>query len=124
MLVYNWNFNPLTCYTHQDGYTDVVMTVHWQYSAQSGSLNESGSFVPQYSAQIIGTQGFTFDPTGSTFIPFEELTKDIVLGWITGSFGDERVAQMSASLAAQIADQITPKVVTLPAPWISTGSLP
>lgn len=117
MLNYNWNFNPLTCYTHQDGYEDVVMTVHWQYSAQSGSLNESGSFVPQYTAQIIGTQGYTFDTGSGTFIPFEELTKDIVLGWITGSFGDERIGQMSASLEAQIVDQITPKIVNLQAPW-------
>jgi len=117
MLNYNWNFNPLTCYTHQDGYEDVVMTVHWQYSAQSGSLNESGSFVPQYTAQIIGTQGYTFDTGSGTFIPFEELTKDTVLGWITGSFGDERIGQMSASLEAQIVDQITPKIVNLPAPW-------
>jgi hypothetical protein len=93
------------------------MTVHWQYSAQSGSLNESGSFVPQYSAQVIGTQGFTFDPSGSSFVPFEELTKDIVLGWITGSMGDERIGQMSASLESQITDQITPKIVNLPAPW-------
>ncbi len=89
MLVYNWNFDPLTCYTHQDGFTDVVMTVHWQYSAQSGSLNDSGSFVPEYSAQIIGTQGFTFDPSSSVFIPFEDLTKDTVLGWMTGSMGEE-----------------------------------
>lgn len=117
MLVYNWNFNPLTCYTRQDGYNDVVVTVHWQYSAQSGSLNESGSFVSQYTAQIIGTEGFTFDPSGSSFIPFEELTKDIVLGWVTGSMGEERINDMSASLERQIEDQITPKIINLPAPW-------
>ena len=122
MLTYNWNFDPLTCYTHEAGYDDVVMTVHWQYSAQSGSLNESGSFVPQYSAQIIGTQGYTFDPSGSTFIPFADLTKEIVLGWITGSFGEERIAQMSSSLEAQIADKITPKIVNLQAPWLTPPS--
>ena len=118
MLVYNWNFDPLTCYTHQDGFTDVVMTVHWQYSAQSGSLNDSGSFVPEYSAQIIGTQGFTFDPSSSVFIPFEDLTKDTVLGWMTGSMGEVRIAQMSASLEAQIEDKIAPKIVNLQAPWL------
>jgi hypothetical protein len=118
MLVYNWNFNPLTCYTHHDGLDDVVTTVHWQYSAQSGSLNDSGSFVPTYIAQSIGTESFTFDPSGSTFIPFNELTKDIVLGWITGSMGDDRIAQMSSSLEQQIIDQITPKIVNLSPPWV------
>lgn len=117
MLNYNWNFSPLTCQTFQDGYTDVVMTVHWQFSAQSGSLNESGSFVSQYSSQVIGAQSFTFDPSGSSFVPFNELTKDLVLGWVTGSLGEERVTQMSASLLTQIEDQITPKIVNLPPPW-------
>lgn len=117
MLNYIWNFNPLTCQTHVGEYQDVVMTVHWQYYAQSGSVNESGSFVPQYTAQNIGTESFTFDPSGSSFIPFEELTKDIVLGWVTGSMGEERIVQMQVSLEQQIADQITPKIVNLPAPW-------
>lgn len=119
MLNYYWNFNPLTCHAHQDGYDDVVMTVHWQYYAQSGSLNESGSFIPQYTAQIIGTQGFTFDPNESTFIPFDELTKEIITEWVTSAMGEDRIAQMSASLEAQIADQITPKIVNLPAPWLT-----
>lgn len=120
MIVYDWNFNSFTCQTHQNGYEDVVMTVHWQYSAHSGSFNETGVFVPQYKAQIIGTQNFTFDPSGSSFIPFNELTKEIVLRWVTGSMGDERIAQMSASLEAQIIDQITPKIVNLTPPWNNT----
>ena len=118
MLNYEWNFNPLTCQPHVGEFDDVVVTVHWQFYAKSGSMNESGTFVPQYTAQSIGAQGFTFDPLGSEFIPFEELTKDIVLGWVTGSLGEERIAQLSASLEAQIADQITPKVVNLSPPWV------
>lgn len=83
------------------------MTVHWQYIAQSGS----------YTAQNIGTQSFTFDPNQDTFIPYEELTKDIVTGWIEGAMGEERIIQMQDMLRQNIEDQITPKVVNLPAPW-------
>lgn len=119
MIKYDWNFNPLTCQTHQDGYNDVVMTVHWQYTAQSGSFNESGSFIPQYTARVIGTQGFTFDPSGSSFIPFNELTKETVLGWITGSVGEERITQLNTILETQITDQITPKIVNLSPPWMN-----
>lgn len=120
MINYNWNFDPLTCYTHDSGYEDVVFVVHWQFSGTSGSVDGSGS---TYSAQIIGTQGFTFSPDSGSFVPFEELTKDIVLGWVTGSMGEERINQMTASIEQQIQEKITPSVVNLRAPWLPTGSL-
>lgn len=123
MINYQWNFNPLTCYTHEAGYDDVVFTVHWQFSGTSGSLNESGSFVSQYNAQIIGTQNFTFSPDSGSFTPFNELTFDQVRGWVETAIGEERIAQMSASIAQQIQDQITPVIVNLPAPWAPTGSM-
>jgi hypothetical protein len=120
MLTYNWNFNPLTCHTHLEGHEDVVMTVHWQYSAVSASIDTTG---PSYSAQNIGTQSFTLDPEQENFIPFEELTKETVQGWIETAMGEDRITQMQESLALQIEDQITPKIVNLPAPWIPTGSI-
>jgi hypothetical protein len=122
MINYNWNFNPLTCYTHQDGYDDVVMTVHWQFIGTSGSIDGSGS---QYTAQSIGTESFVFNPTGS-FTPFDQLTKEIVQGWVEGKMGSDRISQMSASIAQQIEDQITPKIVNLSPPWNNpapTGSI-
>ena len=112
-IIYNWNFNPLTCYTHQDGYDDVVMTVHWQFIGTSGSL---------YTAQSIGTESFTFNPTVS-FTPFDQLTKEIVQGWVEDKMGPERISQLSASVAQQIEDQITPKIVNLSPPWIPSGSV-
>lgn len=112
MITYTWNFDPLTCYTHKDGYEDVVLTVHWQLTAASGSTPDA-----YYSARNIGTQTFTFDPDSETFIPFNELTKEIVQSWVTTAMGEEAVNQMMASLEAQIEDQITPKIVNLPPPW-------
>jgi hypothetical protein len=117
MLVYNWNFNPLTCETHQDGYNNVVVTVHWQYSAQSGSLNDADEFVPQYTAQNIGTQSFTFNPSAEEFIPFDQLTKEIVTDWVETAMGEDNIVQMQESLVRNIEDQITPRIVNLPAPW-------
>ena len=116
MINYNWNFNPLTCYTHQDGYDDVVMTVHWQFIGTSGSIDGSGS---QYTAQSIGTQTFTFDPTTGSFVPYNDLTKEIVQGWVEGAMGTDRIAQLSQSIAQQIEDKITPKIVNLSPPWQS-----
>lgn len=120
MINYKWNFNPLTCYTHEAGYDDVVVTVHWQFSGLSGSADITGS---QYFAQIVGTQNFTFSPDSGSFTPFNELTFDQVRGWIETAMGEERIVFMSASVAQQIQEQITPVIVNLQAPWLPTGSI-
>jgi hypothetical protein len=37
--------------------------------------------------------------------------------------GAEQVANLEASLATNIANQINPPVVTLQSPWLTTGSI-
>lgn len=111
---YTWQFNPLECYPTASGETDVVFLVHWQMYANTGSYNSSA----------IGTQNVPL-PSGSVFIPYEELTKDVVQGWVETAMGPERIAALTASLAQQIENQINPPVLTLPAPWLApipTGS--
>lgn len=112
MVTYAWNFNPLTCHPNKDGYEDVVLTVHWQLTATSGSAPNV-----VYSAQSIGTHSLVFNPNSDTFIPFNELTKEIVQSWVITSMGEETVNQLMASLQEQIEDQITPKIVHLSPPW-------
>lgn len=111
MITYNWNFNPLTCYTQHEGQSDVVMMIHWQYSA-SKIVDEH-----TYSVQSIGTVSLPLDTTSDTFIPFAELTKDTVQSWVEASLGEERITKMQESLSTQIEEQITPKIVNLLAPW-------
>jgi len=45
------------------------------------------------------------------------LTKEVVQQWVETQLGEERVEQMKASLATQIEEEITPKIVNHPAPW-------
>lgn len=109
---YNWNFNPLESYPTASGETDVVFLVHWQLYASTGS----------YGASNIGVQHISTFQSGSTFIPFNELTKDIVYGWVTSSMGSENVDRMYAGLAASIENQINPPVLIQQAPWLNTTS--
>jgi len=111
MITYNWNFNPLTCHAQLEGHTDVVMTIHWQLSATEVVDDKT------YSAQSIGTTSLEFDASAESFIPFAELTKEVVQQWVETQLGEERVEQMKASLTTQIEEQITPKIVNHPAPW-------
>jgi hypothetical protein len=108
-ITYNWNFNPLESYPTASGETDVVFLVHWQLHANTGS----------YNASSIGIQHIATLESGSIFIPFSELTKDIVYGWITSSMGSESIDRMYAGLAASIESQINPPVLVQQAPWLN-----
>ena len=109
-ITYNWNFNTLESYPTASGETDVVFLVHWQLYASTGS----------YGASSIGTQAIAALQSGSTFIPFNELTKDIVYGWVTSSMGSGSIDAMYASLAVNIENQINPPVLVQQAPWLNT----
>jgi len=115
---YNWNFNPLESYPTASGETDVVFLVHWQLYATKGPY--TGSFTGSYNASVIGTQAIAALESGSTFIPFSELTKDIVYGWVTSSMASGSVDAMYASLEQQIENQINPPVLIQKAPWLNT----
>ena len=106
---YNWNFNPLESYPTASGETDVVFLVHWQLYASTGS----------YGASSIGTQTVGPLQSGSIFTPFNELTKDMVFGWVTSSMASGSVEAMYTSLAQQIENQINPPILVQQAPWLN-----
>jgi hypothetical protein len=110
---YNWQFNPLESYPTASGQTDVVFLVHWQCYASTGSM-ESASY---YQDVSIGVAPVTYD-TGSTFIPFNELTKDTVYSWVEHALGSDQIEQIKVNLVNKIEDKINPKVLVQTAPWI------
>jgi len=114
---YNWNFNPLESYPTASGETDVVFMVHWQLYATKGPY--TGSFTGSYTASSIGTQTVGPLQSGSAFIPFNELTKDIVYGWVTSSMASGSVDRLYASLEQQIENQINPPILIQQAPWLN-----
>ena len=103
---YTWVIERLDCYPERDGQTDVVFTVHWRLNAQDGEYGASG----------YGTVGVSYAP-GQPFTPYADLTEAQVVGWVQAALGPEQVAQMEAALAANIAAQINPPVVSPPLPW-------
>jgi hypothetical protein len=86
-ITYNWEINPLDAYPTHGGEADVVFSAHWQLNASSGSLENSGSL---YTAIELGSQPITYH-SGSEFIPFNELTLEIVQGWVEEGMGETQV---------------------------------
>ena len=102
MITYNWNCKTVDVHPQEEGQTDVVYNVHWIVTGVDGD----------YSATNIGTQVVPLDPE-STFIPFEDLTNEIVVGWTKEAMGEDQVDQIETSIASQIAEKENPTSVTL-----------
>jgi len=80
-----------------------VTIAHWRVTAQDGD----------YTASSYGTQSFTPDPASPDFVAFEDLTEEIVLGWVKNQMDTDA---MEAGLASQIEAQKEPVTVT-GMPW-------
>jgi hypothetical protein len=90
MTNYTWtivNMDRLTA----DGF---VVTVHYNVFATDGT----------YNASTYGTVGYTEQP-GETYIPYADLTQEMVVGWVQTSLGKDTV---ETSLQSQIDAQINP----------------
>jgi hypothetical protein len=110
---YEWQFNPLESYPTASGQSDVVFKVHYQLTASTGSL-ETLDF---YSRSAIGVVPVEY-VSGSEFIPYNQLTKDIVYSWVSGSLGEDYINSMKQNLSNQIEDIIHPTVLVQQAPWL------
>jgi hypothetical protein len=116
-----WKVTNLDCYPKYDQETDVVFTVHWDCLGNivvgTGSL--SGSV---YNSRLYGTTGVQYH-SGSAFIPYDQLTENVVLGWTFDSMGSGSKANIEAGAISSLYTQINPPVVQPPLPWVTTGSV-
>ena len=104
MITYDWNCKTVDAYPQDGEYTDLVYNVHY---IVSGEDNETA-----YIGTVIGTQNLNVSDV-TEFIPFEDLTNEVVVGWTKAAMGEEQVASIEASIESQINSLITPTSVTL-----------
>jgi len=109
MITYNWNCKTVDVHPQEEGETDVVYNVHWIVTGTSDQLDSEGN---PYSTTNIGTQVVPLD-SGTPFIPFENLTNEIVVGWTQDAMGEEEVTNIEANIAANIELLINPTSITL-----------
>jgi len=111
-ITYKWDIPQMNAHIQAEGEENVIYTVHYRYT---GSEESNGK---TYSSTTIGTQGYTY-VAGAPFAPYEnsEAFEAIVIGWLESSLD---VAQMQASIAANIQSQITPVNEDLYFTWQSS----
>ena len=103
---FNWTITCLERYIS----TGLVKKVHWR-------LNAEQSGYKQYSLGIV-----TLPPPGENFIPFEDLTEEIIIGWL-GSIQEFDKAEVETELQTKL-DQFLLSETTLGGmlPWkVETG---
>jgi hypothetical protein len=104
----DWSIGALDCRVQEDGLSDVVYLVHWRVSKTEVDGDKT------YSASVYSTCSVP-GPNPASFVPYDQLTQDEVLGWIWAN-GVDRAAT-EAAVQQQIELQKHPVVVSPPLPW-------
>lgn len=102
MITYDWNCKTVDVYPQKEGKTNVVYNIHW---IVTGTKED-------YSVNNIGTQIVKLDPE-TPFIPFDELTNEIVVGWTKNAIGEKQVKAIEDSIASKIAEVENPTSITM-----------
>jgi hypothetical protein len=109
MTTYTWNVTQL--YTETiEGKEDYVVLAHCETIGVDEDYTASVPNVIQFSTEEVGT-----------FIPYADLTEEIVVGWIKEVLGEDGVLSIEASIQGQIDSQINPPQVpvNIPLPWLN-----
>jgi DUF2075 family protein len=104
-----WFINQMESLPSDGNLKDFVINVHWNRNAKE-TINGV-----EYFASVYGAQSFSKDDVAN-FIPYEDLTYDIVCGWLDASID---VAALDLNLDAQIENQVNPPIVVLPLPFVN-----
>ena len=90
-----WYINQLECLPKDGDLQDFVVVCHWSRLAKE-TINEK-----EYIASVYGSQSFSKENV-TNFIPYEELTYEIVSSWLDSSLD---VEALDVNLDAQIENQ-------------------
>ena len=67
-----------------------------------------------------GKDTYTNNPDQPGFIPYDQLTQDIVLGWVWAGLGDGGKAAVEAKLTAKVEAQLNPTTAQ-GVPWVQSN---
>jgi len=101
-----WTISTLEHNTADGG----VIVAHWRVNDEETVGEET------YSASGYSTQSFTYDASNPDFIPYADLTEEVVVQWVQDAIGADEVARIEAALTANIEEQKNP-TVTDGVPW-------
>ncbi len=107
MINYTWKIKNLWTKTI-DGQQDYVVIAAYDVTGVDGEFTSSLSNTAQFSTASV-----------SEFVPYADLTEEIVLGWIQSELGENGLLSITACIEGQIESQKNPPVSPeiTPLPW-------
>jgi len=102
---YTWRILNIVSLAEHQGQKNVVTAINWHCIAKNG-LN---TVFKSDSTEI------PFDPNAE-FTPYDQLTKDKVMGWLQSTLGTAGIANVESALSEQLAKEAIGPTV-LPNPW-------
>ena len=98
MTTYKWSIRLLGSKPASLGEKYFVDLLNWSYNA----TDEQGNY-----AACFGTTQLNQSTDGEyTYTPLENLTEEQVIGWLLDSLGQQKIAELTASLDLQIQQNI------------------
>ena len=117
-MAFNWVIFQLDSIPSIDGMDKVISTIHYRaqkvysetiFDAETETNSDKNLFTADtYGALSVGT------PHEASFTPYDEVTKEMVEGWLEDSLDTEAI---EANLDAQIQNFLNPPIVAYPLPW-------
>ena len=98
----NWTISSVKAKVEQDGLQNVIHTIHWRLGKQDG----------EHYADVYGSKSLAA-PSPDNFIPSEDVTLEIIKGWLEASFEAEELESLEANLTAQIEAKKNPTEIEL-----------
>ena len=106
-MEYLWQVNAM--YVVQQPEPNYVVTVLWTLSGTDG----------EYTASIQGNTELAVNQDQNDYIPYADLTEEIVIGWVQDSLGPTGIYNYEQNIVGQIDSMINPPVSPeiAPLPW-------
>ena len=102
----NWKIEKIDCISQLGDLSNVVYNIHWRVYASEGDNTTS----------VYGSNEIEIS-SNDTFIPFDQLTEETVLGWTFGALGDENKAIAELGATSALEQILAPKIITNDVPW-------
>ena len=109
-MAVTWTIAQLERNTDGNG----VVVAHWR--ASDSEVVGTGDDAVIHTGSSYGTCGFTPDSSADGYTAYADITEAQAIGWVKDSMGEEAVAAIEASIAAQIEESKAPAVVA-GTPW-------
>ena len=105
-IQYKWQFPKLGVTYNQGALTDVVSTVYFYFIAEEDNIT-----VHWPGSINIGS------PHQSSFIPYNQVTKEYVEAWTEAAIGADKLQAMKDKLAAELVAKKAPAKGEMNPPW-------